>query len=346
MTFLSMRRISSGRLAGIAIGLLASVTATPALSQIVLNYSQWAPPGYVVTQAMQPWLSQVEEVTEGRVVVQTRAAAVGTPAAQAEVVRDGLADLSLVVPGYTPGRYPILELSEMPLISNDPAAQAPAFARLFEEHMAELNMFEGAHVLSAFNVGPFKIETRDRPIDTVDDVEGLRLYISTRGASALMQSLGIVPVSATAAEMYSLISTGVIDGFLNPFESAVSFGVAPYLKHATIVPNGLGQAGMVLIVNEQKWDSISPEDQEAIMAISGETLAAHIGQVLAEGEIEARAAMEAEGTVISELPADQVQILEEHMEPIFADWVQRAEQAGLQNARQILDDYRASLAID
>lgn len=333
------------RVAGLAAMLLATVLSAPAMAETVLSYSNWHPPGYVVTKVMMPWIEKVAEVTEGRVRIEVRAAAVGTPKEQADVVRDGLADMALVVPGYTPGRYPLLELSEMPLISVDAAAQAPAFARLFEKYMAPLKPFEGAHVLSAFNVGPFKILSREKPVNTVADLTGLKLYISTRGASALMQSLGTVPVSATSAEMYSLISTGVIDGFLNPFESAISFGVSPYLKHVTVVPNGLGQAGMVLIINEGKWQSISPEDQAAITAIAGDALAQEIGDALMAGEAASRTAMEAEGTTFTELPADQIAILEEHMQPIFADWVEKSKAAGLENAQQVLDEYRAELAI-
>ena len=333
------------RMAGIAVALLATVLSGPTMAETVLSYSNWHPPGYVVTKVMMPWLEKVAEVTEGRVRVEVRAAPVGTPKEQADVVRDGLADMALVVPGYTPGRHPLLELAEMPLISVDAVAQAPAFARLFEKHMAPLKPFEGAQVLSAFNVGPFKILSRDKPVNTVADLSGLKLYVSTRGGSALMQAAGTVPVSATSAEMFSLISTGVIDGFLNPFESAISFGVSPYLKHVTIVPNGLGQAGMVLIVNEDKWQSISPEDQAAIKAIAGEALALEIGNALMAGEATSRAAMEAEGTIVTELPADQIAILEERMQPIFADWVEKSKAAGLENAQQVLDEYRAELAI-
>lgn len=343
MNIFALGKVSRAAFAGFT---LAGLLAGPAMAQTVLSYSQWHPPGYVVTKVMLPWIDKVAEVTEGRVVVEVRAAAVGTPREQADVVRDGLADVALVVPGYTPGRYPLLELSEMPLISSVATEQAPAFARLFEKYMAPLKPFEGAHVLSAFNVGPFKIETRDKAINTVADLEGLKLYISPRGASALMQSVGAVPVSATSAEMFSMISTGVIDGFLNPFESAVSFGIAPYLKHVTIVPQGLGQAGMVLIVNQAKWDTISPEDQAAIMAISGDVLAGQIGQALDDGEATARAAMEAEGTVVSELSADQAAILEEHMQPLFAEWIDKAVAAGLINAQEVLDEYRAELAIN
>lgn len=330
------------RVRGVALGIavIFGATALPAVAQTVLSYSPWNPPGYVVNKAVFPWMDRVAEVTEGRVVIEMRAAAVGAPREQAEVVRDGLADVSIVVPGYTPGRYPLLELGELPLISGDPRLGAPAISTIYANHFEALRPFEGAHVLSAFNVAPAQLVTIREPITSLDDLSGLKLYISNRPTSTAMGELGAVPVSASVAEIFSMASTGVIDGAVFPHEPAVSFGVAPYFRNYMIVPGGLGQAGMVLIVNQAKWDSISEQDRAAIMEISGPALATEVGEVLAQGEIEARAELEAEGVTFTDLPDEVVDALRERVQPIYAAWVERASSIGLENADEVLAEYQ------
>ena len=43
-------------MAGIAVALLATVLSGPTMAETVLSYSNWHPPGYVVTKVMMPWL--------------------------------------------------------------------------------------------------------------------------------------------------------------------------------------------------------------------------------------------------------------------------------------------------
>lgn len=335
-----------GRLRLGATCLALSMCALPlqAWSQTVLSYSPWNPRGYVVNDAIYPWMDKVKEVTDGRVSIEVRAAAVGAPREQADVVRDGLADISLVVPGYTPGRYPLLEIAELPLISDDAARFAPAIARIYDKYLAALKPFDGAIVLSAFNVAPAQLATGD-PVRSVDDLSGLKLYISNRPTSTAMAELGVSPVSASVAETFSMASTGVIDGAVFPFEPTLTFGLEPYLTNFTIVPGGLGQAGMFLVVNEARWEAISEEDRAAIMAISGETLAGQIGQAVGAGETEARTKLQADGATFTEMAPDLYAALKAKVDPIYDAWAKKAESKGLDNAPEVLAELR-SIAAD
>ena len=74
---------------------------------VVIKYSRWLPVGYYLDRdVVIPWLEQFEKVTNGRVKVELTPKGVGTVTGQYDVVADGLADMSFVVTGYTPGRFP------------------------------------------------------------------------------------------------------------------------------------------------------------------------------------------------------------------------------------------------
>ena len=91
-------------LAVAATALLGTTLAGTAAAQTVLRYSNWLPAGYPVrTQIQEPWMAEIEKVTQGRVKVESSPKVIGTVAGQFDAVRDGLADMALIVPGFTPG---------------------------------------------------------------------------------------------------------------------------------------------------------------------------------------------------------------------------------------------------
>ncbi|WP_236614992.1 TRAP transporter substrate-binding protein [Vreelandella titanicae] len=324
-------------------GLTVMSMSSSAAAETVLSYSPWLPSGYVVNEAVMPWMERVEEVTEGRVKIVPRAAGVGAPKEQFDVIRDGLADVSLVVPGYTQGRFPLLEMGELPLLSSDAAVLSPTFYQFYAEHFEPLDPFRGAHVLSVFTVAPAQITTRDGVIKDQSDLEGVKLYISNAPVSSGMESLGAAPVVASIAETYSMASSGVIDGAIMPYEPTLTWNLYSEFDYITEVPGAMGQATMTLLVNEAKWSSISEQDRQAIMEISGEALAAEVGKAVARGESESAAKLREQGVTIEEMPADMYEQMVETFKPIDQAWADKAKEAGLENPKQVLADFRAEL---
>src|SRR4030095_14012089 len=76
-----------------------------------------------------------------------------------------------------------------------------------------------------------------------------------------------------APESYELLSSGVADGTFFPSESIVSFKLATVVKDATFFPGGFYSSSFGFFMNEDKWNKLSKQDQDAIMSVSGEALA-------------------------------------------------------------------------
>jgi TRAP-type C4-dicarboxylate transport system substrate-binding protein len=114
---------------GAALSLSASIAAAQA--KTVLKYSSWFPATHSTKRVLRLWIAEVERVTEGRVTVEYLPAVVRSPRERFDVVVDGLADLMIVLPGHTPGRFPVMEVGELPLlVSTDETTSAPAFCKL------------------------------------------------------------------------------------------------------------------------------------------------------------------------------------------------------------------------
>ncbi len=320
--------------------------AAPVLAaDVTLSYSPWLPETYPLNDAvLRPWMDQVEEITEGRVTFNWLPKAVGRAPEQFDVVRDGLADLSLVLPGYTPGRFELIELGELPLLSSNVADLGPNFYDIYAEHLEPLEPFKGAHVLSIWSTIPTHLVSSAGIAESVEDFQGLKLRAPSATAVAEMEQLGAVPVQKPVSEIYELASTGIIDGSFFPISTTYDFKVDGPLNYFTIVPGGLGQSVMTLLVNQEKWDQISEEDRAAIMEISGAKIASGAGDLFQgkeEGAIE-KARTERPDEVADASP-ELVEALGVKFQPIFDDWVAKAKAAGLEDPQAVLDDFRSRL---
>ncbi|WP_205520687.1 TRAP transporter substrate-binding protein [Propylenella binzhouense] len=335
-----LKTLGVAALANLSIGLATAGAA----AETVLTYSTWLPPGYVLNEpVLKPWSAEVEKVTEGRVRVEWLPKAVGSAAAQFDVVHDGLADVSIILPGYTPGRFPIMEIGELPLLENDPAVLSPSFYRVYDQYLKQLKPFEGTHVLSIWASTPTHIVNDSAIITDVAQLKGMKMRAPSATAVAIMNQLGIVPIQKPVSEMYELASTGVVDGTFFPFNPILDWKVQDIFKYVTVVDGGLGQSVLALLVNERKWNAISEEDRAAIMEISGEKLSLAAGKVYAKGEETSRKALEEGGVTIKDASAELMTQIEKALEPIDQAWIKKAEEEGLANAGEVLKAFRAEL---
>lgn len=337
-------RIRSHAAAALAIAALGA-SVSSASAETVLNYSTWLPAGYVLNEpVLKPWSEEVEKVTEGRVRVEWLPKSVGSAAAQFDVVRDGLADVSIVLPGYTPGRFPVMEIGELPLLANDPAVLSPVFYRVYDEHLKDKKPFEGTHLLSIWASTPTHIVNKTGITQDIAELAGMKMRAPSATAISIMNEMGIVPIQKPVSEMYELASTGVVDGTFFPFNPILDWKVQDIFKYVTVVDGGLGQSVLAVLVNEAKWNSISEEDRAAIMEISGEKLSLAVGEVYARGEENARKTLQENGVTVEPASEQLMTQIRDTLEPIDRAWIAKAEEAGLSNAAEVLKSFRDQLA--
>jgi TRAP-type transport system periplasmic protein len=340
------RRLTSLTAAlGVSAALMGSAESVAA--EVTLNYSPWLPEAYPLNDAvLRPWMEEIERITEGRVTFNWLPKAVGRAPEQFDVVRDGLADMSLVLPGYTPGRFELIELGELPLLSSNVATVGPAFYEIYAEHLEPLEPFKGAHVLSIWSTIPTHLVSGKGLAEEMADFRGLKLRAPSATAGAVMEALGAVPVQKPVSEIYELASTGIIDGSFFPISTTYDFKVDGPLNYFTLIPGGFGQSVMSLVVNQDKWDRISPEDQAAIMELSGAVMASAAGNLFQAAEQAAidRARAERPDEITTANDALMVEITDA-LQPIFEDWYTRAAADGLADPKAVMADFREKLSL-
>ncbi len=339
-------RFSLPRLAA-ALALTGAFAAgAPAVAQTTtLKYSNWLPPGQAMrVEVVEPWIAEVEKATQGRVKIETAPKVVGTLPAQFDVARDGQADLVIFIPGYTPNRFDLLEVLQLPFVSDNPEVYAPLADRFYRKHLASYNEFKGVHPLSVYVVSPGQIFNSKRPLRSVADFKGLKMRSPQTSATQALTLLGAVPISKPVSETYELLSSGVIDGTFMPPESIPAFKLTELVPYATIVPGAVYNTVLVLGINEDKWKSLRAEDREAITRISGDVFARQIGRAYANGDKAAFETMRKAGKPAEVFPAPALAEMKQVLLPIEREWMDKAKKKGMADPQKVLDQLRADIA--
>lgn len=253
--------------------------ATPAMSQVVLDLSSWVPAAHpLVAEMTLPYCKDIEAVTQGRVTCRVLPKAASSPPGTFDAIRDGVADISFIVQGYTPGRFPLAEAAELPFMADSAEVMSVTYQRIYERQLSKFDEHKGVITLAVFTHGPGQVYNSRRAITTLKDFEGLKLRLAGGVASDVAKAVGASAVLKPASESYELISAGVVDGTMLPKESPVGLNLMRAIRHATYVPGGLYNVSFALIANPAKWAQISPSDRNAIAKISGEALARRFGK--------------------------------------------------------------------
>ncbi len=261
-----------------------------------------------------------------------------------DAVKNGLADVSYTVHGYTPGRFVTTQMTELPFLGNSAETISVALSRVAGKHPEFAAEHQGVKVISLFSHGPGIVFNTKRAIAKVDDLSGLKFRVGGGMVNDMSKALGMNVTLKPAPDSYELLSSGVMDGTLFPAESTESFKIDKIIKHATTFPGGLYNTSFVFMMNQAKYDKLSAEDKKAVDAISGETAARIFGRGWDKVDRRAFALMQVNGVQVTKADAKFVADIKSKTAPLEQGWIKAAEAKGLKNAGKVLSEFRAEIA--
>ena len=147
--------------------------AASASAQVVLTASSWLPPSHVLTETQKEWCGLLEQKTGGKIKCNLLPRGVAAAPATFDAVRNGLADISFTVHGYTPGRFVTTQAAEFPFLGNNSEPVSVAFQRLYAKTPAMAEEHKGVKVLAVFTHGPGMVFNTKRPITKAEELLGL-----------------------------------------------------------------------------------------------------------------------------------------------------------------------------
>ena len=340
----TMMNIAAGALTA---GTLA-LSAGPVLAQeVTLKLHQFLPPvANVPAHILKPWAAEVEEASGGRIKIEhfDAMALGGRPPELMDQAVDGAVDIVWTLPGYTPGRFPRSEVFELPFMMTDAAATGLAFQQMIEDDL-QASEYSDVKILAGWVHGPGVIHT-NKPVQTMADMQGMKLRGPTRVINDLLSELGATSVGMPVPAIPESLSKGVIDGAVIPWE------VTPSLKLSELVGNHTEFAGkqalytavFVLAMNRAKYESL-PDDLRAILdEHSGAKFSEFAARTMAEYDVPGREEAVANGNNIVTVSEEDVAAWKEASKPVVERWIADMDGRGIDG--QALIDRAKALIVE
>ncbi|MFO1219146.1 MAG: TRAP transporter substrate-binding protein [Burkholderiaceae bacterium] len=316
----------------------------PAAAQTTLTLSSWVPPSHTLSTTQAEWCAALEQKVAGKIKCNVLPRAVTGAPGTLDAVRNGLADLSFTVHGYTPGRFVYTQMAEFPFLGDSAEVVSVAFQRMYAKVPAFADEHKGVKVLAVFTHGPGIVFNTKRSIAKVDDLSGLKFRVGGGMVNDISKTLGMNVTLKPAPESYELLSTGVMDGTLFPAESVESFKIDKVIKYATTFPGGLYNTSFMFLMNQAKYDSLPPDVKKAIDEMSGEFAARMFGRGWDKVDRRGLAFMQANGVTFTKADPAFVSAVKTRIAPMEDTWAKAAEAKGMKEPKKVLAEFRAEIA--
>lgn len=212
---------------------------------------------------------------------------------------------------------PIQNLPQLPfLIANQDHMHA-----IIEDEagdmMAERIEDAGFKVLDWFSTGDSSIQTVDVPVESPDDLEGVRLRaIENDALIDALEALGANPTPMPFPEVYTGLEQGVIEGSHLDWGSVATNHIYEQIDYATSPDVAFLAEPRPVIMSMEFWESLDAATQDVIQDAMSEA-AQYERDVFVETLDDAVATVEEGGVEFTDIDEDEFL---EILEPVWDEW--------------------------
>ena len=293
--------------------------------EIKLNFSNFFPAPHDNSKIMEAWCKEVEKRTNGKVKITYYPGGTLTPAAQTyDNVVKGIADIGESVFAYTRGKFPLIEVFDLPLGYRN-GVQATGLVNAFYAKFKPKELDE-VKVLFLHAHGPGILHTK-KPVAKLEDLKGMKIR-ATGLAAKVVAALGAAPVGTTMPETYDALRTGVADGAMAPEESLKGWKWGEVVSSTTQNFSSAYTASMFVIMNKAKWNSLPPDVQKVFEDVSKEWIVKQ-GQVWDNADKEGYEFSKAKGNKIITLSKEEDARWAAKVKPLLDEYVKNAKAKSL-----------------
>ena len=322
-----MKKLAS--LAAIAIAMGAS----SASAETVLTVSSWAGPNHNINATTFPRINDILKECSGGDLSLKVEYGLAPPPAQYDTVRDGVADMTWIVHGYTPGKFVTTKLAELPGIPGNAEQISAAYQMTYEKYLADAKEAKGVEVLANFVHGPGMLNTLEELEDGYRSIDGMKLRVGGGVANMVGSALGVAGVNVPAPAVYETLASGVADGVFFPAETLFAFKVAELAKFSYSNPDGMYTTSFAIILNSDTYDGLSDAHRKCVDDMRGVEMARWIGKVWDEADtFGLEKATSENGLTVVEMDEDQRAYFKEKTAGIEAAVLEEVAARGIDGA--------------
>ncbi|MDA1088771.1 MAG: TRAP transporter substrate-binding protein [Proteobacteria bacterium] len=331
---------------GLMSGLMVGIAGTAKAEVITLKLHHLLPPVSSAHKNMLvPWANKVMKDSGGRLKIDIYPSMQlgGAPPQLAGQARDGIVDIVWTLPGYTPGLFTRTEVFELPFMHSSTVATTLAINEFADNHPEDFK----AYKIIAMHVHAGQLFHSRKPIRTVADIKGTKIRTPTRTGAWLIEAMGAVPIGAPVPKIPELLSKGIVDSVLVPFEIVGPLKLDQLVNYHIVLDDPkttrINTTTFMIAMNKKKYDSLPADLRKVIDNNSGKHIAKWIGEIWDAAEKPGMAKAAASGEIFKLPPAEVAKLRAMTEGPVTERWIKDVSSKGIDGVA-LVKEARALIA--
>lgn len=294
-----------------------------------------------------PWTKTVGKASKGRLKVKFFPSMQlgGKPPQLVDQARDGVVDIVWTLPGYTAGRFPKSAVFELPFVHTNPVATTLALQDFQDKHLKD--EYKDYHILLLHVHGGSLFMTKNKAIRKFSDLKGMKIRTATQAGAWYLSSLGAAPIGAPVTQVAQMVSKGVVDGAMLPYEIAPAIKMQELVSHFTILSGNqprMNTSMFSFLMNKASYNKLPRDLKKVIDANSGRNIARSAGQNWANIEVGGKKVMASKSkNKFHVMPPAEVAKMKAAAKPAIDRWLKQMSGKGIDGQR-LLNDARSMIA--
>lgn len=287
-----------------------------------------------------PWMEKVEEKTDGQVEFEFYSNEELIPVnEELQALDNGTIDIAAPLwPQYDPKRFPLSDVTMLPLSDSDTLKATKAYAKLVEsdDELMDGKSFKeleyedkGLKVFASPTTEEYVISTKDYEFQTAEDFKSVSLRSPSNVHEIFAKNVGINTISMPSSEMFDAINRGAFEGSFFSISDWTSYGLQDAFGY-TLEGINLGHYAGMWAMTEEKWETI-PEDIQQIMEETSYEQITVAAEMWMDRSIENKEYAQDKGAIfadVSDLDQDAQDLLESGIVDTWFQWIEQQEENG------------------
>ena len=274
------------------------------------------PKGHPLAMGADKFAELVAAKSGGRMKVNVFAGGtLGGDAANVSALQGGTIEIVMLNSGILASQVKDFEVFDFPfMFANGKEADAVVDGPFGQKLHAQL-ADKGIVGLAFTELGFRNITNSRRPINTVDDIAGLKLRVIPNAINIdWVKALGANPTPMAFPEVYAGLEQKAIDGQENPLSVILANKFYEVQKHLAITNHQYNPQS--IIFSKKVWDTLSEADRKLLQDAAAETskYQRQVNREKAAGDLEA---LKKAGMQVTELSAAEQSKLREKLKPVI-----------------------------
>ncbi|AUX80676.1 MULTISPECIES: TRAP transporter substrate-binding protein [Sinorhizobium] len=310
-----MRKTLMALMTGLMLASVAPLSASAEINEQTIRFASAGAEGSPLVIGQRKFAEIVKEKSGGKIDVKVfPAGMLGGDLQSVTALQGGLLQMSVMNAGLMASLAPDFAILDLPFLFESTkeadAVMDGEVGKTFAKELDDKNLV----VLAYWELGFRNLTNSRRPVEKVDDIEGLKIrVVQSPIYLEMFQALGANAVPMPFPEVYTALETGTVDGQENPAPSILTAKLNEVQKYITLTRHTYNP--MVLLFSKPLWEKLDQEEKDLLQAAATEA-AAFQRQLSRNADQKAVDALAASGMTVTKLPPQEIARFREKTKPV------------------------------